>query len=106
MAKQIRINFSDGFVWTEYEAALREIFAMGQSIEVTWDVRRLTRFPWEHMKKQIILMNQFPSEIQQHIKKNTILLPNVKWKKALKLVLRIVPPKTPVKLEVEGYSSD
>ncbi len=100
MVKQVRIKISDGFVWSDYEAALREIFAMGRAIEIVWDVRQMTKFPWEHLTKQIVLMTQFPKESQAHIKQNIILVPNVKWKNAIKIVLRLVPPKTPVKLEV------
>ena len=105
MVKQIRIKISDGFVWADYEAALREIFAMGRTIEIVWDVRRMTRFPWEHVTKQIVLMTQFPKEAQAHIKQNTILLPNDKWKKATQVVLRLLPPTTPVKLEVRPVPS-
>ncbi len=96
------IQVRDGFEWNSYEKAVEEILESATPLLVTWDLRSMTRVPWEHVRKQITLMLRIQPTIETHIKKNVILLPNRSWKNVLDVLFKAVPPKTPVELRVSS----
>ncbi len=95
------IRVQDGFLWKEFEDVMEKIMSFDEQLDITWDLRALTRVPWEHLGKQINLMVGIQPNVKEHIKDTTILLPTQQWKKVLTAMFRVVPPTTPVKLKVE-----
>ena len=90
----------DNFDWPEYEKSIANILEANTPLTVTWDLRSMSRIPWEHVAKQIDLMIRIQPIAQDHISKNIILLPNQKWANTLKFLFGVVPPQSPVELHV------
>ena len=95
------IRFNDGFQWEEFKSSIDKILSLEYPVDVTWDLRHLTRIPWELLSRQVHLMNKIQPKVKAHIKDTVVLLPNKEWKNTLKLLFSIVPPQTPVELKVE-----
>ena len=96
------IRLRDNFEWEAYEKAVQKILNCKHPIVVTWDLRALTKIPWEHVSKTLGLLMKIESLNQEHIIKSILLLPNKEWKKVLKFLFRISPPKTPIELSIES----
>ncbi len=96
------IRLRDNFEWEAYEKAVQKILNSTHPIVVTWDLRALTKIPWEYVSKTIGLLMSIESLDQNHIIKSRLLLPNKEWKKLLKFIFRISPPKTPIELSIES----
>ena len=96
------IRLRDNFEWEAYEKAVQKILNCKHPIVVTWDLRDLTKIPWGHVSKTLGLLMKIESLDQEHIIKSIILLPNKEWKKVLKFLFRISPPKTPIELSIES----
>ena len=101
------VRLRDNFEWEAYETAIQKIMNCKHPIVVTWDLRSLTKIPWEHLSKTLGLLVKIESLNQEHITKSILLLPNKEWKKVLKFLFKISPPKTPVELSIGAhYSND
>ena len=99
------IRLRDNFEWEAYEKAVQKILDCKHPIVVTLDLRALTKIPWESVSKTLFLLVKIESVSQEHITKSILLLPNKEWKKVLKFIFRISPPKTPIELSIEPLES-
>ena len=99
------IRLRDNFEWESYERAVQKILNCKHPVVVTWDLRALTKIPWNHISKTLGLLVKIESSNQEHITKSIILLPNKEWKKVLNTLFKISPPKTPVELSIESVNS-
>ena len=72
------IRLYDEFIWEDYESQIDEIMKSSVLLYVTWDLSNLTYVPWMYIWRQINLMLRYRAVISNHIKKNTIILPNKK----------------------------
>jgi hypothetical protein len=94
------IRLYDEFIWENYEAQVDEIMKSSELLSVTWDLSNLSYVPWKYIGSQICLMLRHRPVIAEHIKKNTIILPNRKWLLAIQYIFSIVPPISPTELRI------
>lgn len=99
------VRFKDNFDWDSFEKAVAQIFDMKTPLVVTWDFRAMSRVPWEHVSKQVAFMGRLQPLAQDHILKNIILVPSNTWKNTLNFMFGLVPPQTPVEIQVEKKNS-
>ena len=95
------IRLYDEFIWEDYESQIDEIMKSSVLLYVTWDLSNLTYVPWKYIWRQINLMLRYRAVIANHIKKNTIILPNKKWLFAIQYMFNIVPPVSPTELLIK-----
>ena len=95
------IRLYDEFIWGDYEGQIDKIMKSSVLLHVTWDLSNLTYVPWKYIWRQINLMVGYRAVIANHIKKNTIILPNKKWLFAIQYMFTIVPPVSPTELLIK-----
>ena len=93
------IIITDDFNWEEYKKQVDEIMYSKVLLPITWDLSKMTKIPWQYIPKQIELMANYRPIMPLHIKNNTIILPNEKWKQVLEFIFNIFPPTTPIFLQ-------
>lgn len=96
------IRLRDNFQWDAYEKAVQKILNYQTPVIVTWDLRALTKVPWEHLSKTLKLLVNIEHVPQKHITKSILLLPNKEWKNFLNFIFRLSPPQTPVELSIDS----
>lgn len=96
------IRLRDNFEWGAYEKAIQKIMDYQTPVVVTWDLRALTKVPWEHLSKTLKLLGKIAHLPQKHIVKSIILLPSTEWEKILNFIFRLSPPQTPVELSIDS----
>ena len=96
------VRLKDNFEWKAYEKTVQKIMNYKTPIIVTWDLRSLTKIPWEHVYKTVKLLLKIEHLAQDHIIKSIILLPNKEWKNVLNCIFRLSPPQTPVELSIDS----
>ena len=96
------IRLRDNFRWDAYEKAVQKILNYQTPVIVTWDLRALTKVPWEHVTKTLKLLKKIAHLPQKHIIKSIILLPSKEWKNFLNFIFRLSPPQTPVELSIDS----
>ena len=96
------VRLRDNFEWDAYEKVIQKILNYQTPVIVTWDLRALTKVPWEHLSKTLKLLVNIEHLDQEHITKSIILLPNKKWKNILNFMFCLSPPQTPVELSIDS----
>ena len=99
------VRLKDNFEWRAYEKTVQKILDYKTPVIVTWDLRALTKIPWEHVYKTIKLLLKIEHLAQDHITKSIILLPNKEWKNVLNFIFRLSPPQTPVELSIDAVKA-
>ena len=99
----IVIRVTDQTVFEDYEREVmqRLIDAPGPPVHVVWDLRDLTRVPWELLGAQVALMKRIRERIWQRIVKSTIVTSSESTRSFLNAIFSLYTPMRPVQIASE-----